>query len=156
MFGTSWGPSSPPAVCELWGWVCEGSPSVKAAGAPAPRLLDRLREALRLRHYSRRTEKAYVGWVRRFVLFHDKRHPQETGRAEDSAFLSLLATRGRVSASTQNQALSALQRATRGAVRDARISKPASCHHDRDRDGRVCIAGLTGEGWRGQVDEARS
>ena len=81
----------------------EGSPFVRAVGAPAPRLLDRLREAIRVRHYSRRTEKAYVGWVRRFVLFHDKRHPQEMGRVEVSAFLSHLATQARVSASTQNR-----------------------------------------------------
>ena len=106
MFGIPWGPSSPPAACGLGGWVREGSPFISGVGAPAPRLLDRLREAMR--HYSRRTEKAYVAWVRRFVLFHDKRHPQEMGQAEVSAFLSHLATQGRVSASTQNQALSAL------------------------------------------------
>ena len=74
----------------------------------APRLLDRVRDAIRLRHYSRRTEKAYVGWVRRFVLFHGKRHPAEMAGAEVTAFLSHLATEGRVSASTQSQALSAL------------------------------------------------
>ena len=74
----------------------------------APRLLDRMRDAIRLRHYSRRTEKAYVGWARRFVLFHGKRHPAEMGAAEVTAFLSHLATHSRVSASTQNQALSAL------------------------------------------------
>ena len=76
--------------------------------APTPRLLDRVRDAIRARHYSRRTEKAYVGWVRRFVLFHGKRHPSEMGQAEVSAFLSHLAVQGGVSASTQNQALSAL------------------------------------------------
>ena len=108
MFGVSCGSSLPPAAGGLGGWVREGSPFVRAVGAPAPRLLDRLREAIRVRHYSRRTEKAYVGWVRRFVLFHDKRHPQEMGRVEVSAFLSHLATQARVSASTQNQALSAL------------------------------------------------
>jgi len=80
-----------------------------AGGSPAePRLLDRVRQALRLRHYSRRTERAYVGWIRRFVLHHGKRHPREMGRPEVSAFRSHLATHGRVSASTQNQALSAL------------------------------------------------
>jgi integron integrase len=81
---------------------------VRAGDAAGPRLLDRLREAIRMRHYSRRTEKAYVGWVRRFVLFHGKRHPREMARAEVTAFLSHLAIQGRVSASTQNQALSAL------------------------------------------------
>ena len=55
--------------------------------SPPPRLLDRVRHALRLRHYSRRTEKAYVGWIRRFILFHGKRHPAEMGAAGVSAFL---------------------------------------------------------------------
>lgn len=74
----------------------------------APRLLDRVRHATRLRHLSRHTEKAYVGWIRRYVLFHGKRHPADLGPAEITAFLSHLATRRRVAASTQNQALSAL------------------------------------------------
>lgn len=75
---------------------------------PRPRLLDRVRDAIRTRHYSRRTEKAYVHWIRRFIFFHDKRHPAEMGPAEVSAFLSSLAVRDKVAASTQNQALSAL------------------------------------------------
>lgn len=75
---------------------------------PKQRLLDRVRHALRLRHYSRRTEKAYVHWIRRYVLFHDKRHPGEMGADEVTRFLSSLATESKVSASTQNQALSAL------------------------------------------------
>ena len=74
----------------------------------APRLLDRVREAVRARHYSRRTEKAYVAWVRRYVLFHRKRHPSEMGAAEITQYLSSLAVAGKVAASTQNQALSAL------------------------------------------------
>lgn len=74
----------------------------------APRLLDRVRHAARLRHLSRRTEDAYVAWIRRFILFHGKRHPQEMGALEVVAFLSHLAVHGHVSASTQNQALSAL------------------------------------------------
>jgi len=73
-----------------------------------PRLLDRVREAARLRHFSPRTEDAYVAWTRRFVLFHGKRHPVEMGAPEVVAFLSSLAVRGVVSASTQNQALAAL------------------------------------------------
>jgi site-specific recombinase XerD len=77
-------------------------------GPPKPRLLDRVREAVRARHYSRRTEKAYVGWTRRFVLFHGKRHPAEMGAPEVIRFLTSLAVDGRVAASTQNQALSAL------------------------------------------------
>jgi integron integrase len=76
--------------------------------AAAPRLLDSVRSAARLRHLSRRTEKAYVGWIRRFVLFHDKRHPAEMGPGEITRFLSVLATERNVSASTQNQALAAL------------------------------------------------
>lgn len=73
-----------------------------------PRLLDRVRAAARLRHYSRRTEVAYVAWVRRYILFHGKRHPAEMGAAEVTGFLSSLAVAGRVAASTQNQALSAI------------------------------------------------
>ena len=75
---------------------------------PPPRLLDRVREALRARHYSRRTEKAYVHWIRRYIFFHGKRHPAEMGAPEVTAFLTSLAVAGRVAASTQNQALSAL------------------------------------------------
>lgn len=72
------------------------------------RLLDQVRDAVRVRHYSDRTEQAYVGWIRRFVLFHGTRHPAEMGAAEVGAFLSALATQRGVSASTQNQALAAL------------------------------------------------
>jgi integron integrase len=77
-------------------------------GSNPPRLLERVRLALRARHYSRRTEPAYVHWVRRFILIHGKRHPGEMGETEVNGFLTHLAVRGRVSASTQNQALSAL------------------------------------------------
>jgi integron integrase len=73
-----------------------------------PKLLDRVRTAIRTRHYSLRTEEAYVGWIRRYIFFHNKRHPSEMGEKEINAFLSHLAVRGRVSASTQNQALCAL------------------------------------------------
>ena len=72
------------------------------------RLRDRLREAIRSRHYSRKTEKAYWYWIRYFVLFHGKRHPAQMGAAEVSAFLGWLATERDVAAATQNQALSAL------------------------------------------------
>ena len=82
--------------------------NVSTAVVARPRLLDRVRLAVRVRHYSRRTEDAYVTWVRRYVLFHGKRHPSELGPGRVAAFLSSLATTGRVSASTQNQALSAL------------------------------------------------
>lgn len=77
-------------------------------GAQRPRLLDRVRATLRARHYSRRTEESYVAWIRRYIVFHDKRHPAEMGAPEVTAFLTSLAVDGQVSASTQNQALSAL------------------------------------------------
>jgi integron integrase len=73
-----------------------------------PRLLDQLREAIRIRHYSLRTEEAYVDWTRRFVLFHGKRHPLVMGAPEVELFLSHLAQDRHVSASTQNQAKAAL------------------------------------------------
>jgi integron integrase len=73
-----------------------------------PKLLDQVREAIRMRHYSVRTEEAYVGWIKRFILFHGKRHPLEMGEDEIRQFLSALAVHGQVSASTQNQALCAL------------------------------------------------
>lgn len=73
-----------------------------------PRLLDQVRERCRVKHYSIRTEKAYVDWIRRFILFHGKRHPSEMGAAEVEAFLSHLAVNGNVAASTQNQALAAI------------------------------------------------
>ena len=73
-----------------------------------PRLLDRVRDAIRTRHYSYRTEQAYVYWVKDFVRFHGLRHPVQMGEVEVAQFLSHLATRRRVAASTQNQALSAL------------------------------------------------
>ena len=77
-------------------------------GAAAPRLLQRLREAIRVRHYSIRTEDAYADWARRFILFHGKRHPQDLGADEVAAFLTYLAVQRNVAASTQNQAKSAL------------------------------------------------
>ncbi|HET7437632.1 MAG TPA: integron integrase [Thermoanaerobaculia bacterium] len=73
-----------------------------------PRLIPRIHAALRVRHYSRRTEEAYVGWIKRFIFFHNKRHPASMGPDEVNAFLTSLAVDGHVSASTQNQALCAL------------------------------------------------
>jgi integrase-like protein len=73
-----------------------------------PKLLDRYRAALRVRHYSVRTEESYVAWVRRFILHHGKKHPAAMGSDEVNAFLSSLAIDGHVSASTQNQALAAI------------------------------------------------
>jgi len=79
-----------------------------AAGGRPPRLLDRVRAEIELRHYSRRTEEAYVGWIRRFILFHGKRHPEMMGEPEIVTFLSSLARDGKVSSGTQSQALSAI------------------------------------------------
>ena len=72
------------------------------------KLLDQVREIIRLKHYSIRTEESYVGWIRKFILFHRKRHPAEMKEGEVVAFLSHLANYGKVTASTQNQAFSAL------------------------------------------------
>jgi integron integrase len=90
--------SSPPLVLR------ESTPPAPKA----PRLLDRVRAAVRARHYSQRTEQAYVAWIRRYILFHGKRHPSEMGARELTEYLSALAVEGNVAASTQNQALSAL------------------------------------------------
>jgi integron integrase len=73
-----------------------------------PKLLDQVRNKIRVKHYSIRTETQYLQWIKRFILFHGKRHPKDMGAAEVEAFLSHLAVEGNVSASTQNQALSAL------------------------------------------------
>jgi len=73
-----------------------------------PKLMQRVRDELRARHYSRRTEEAYSGWIKRFIFFHNKRHPSSMGAEEVNAFLTHLATDGKVSAGTQTQALCAL------------------------------------------------
>jgi integron integrase len=84
--------------------ISQGSP----ASSPKPKLLDQVRLAICARHYSLRTGEAYVAWIKRFIFFHRKRHPAEMGEPEINAFLTHLALKERVSASTQNQALSAL------------------------------------------------
>ena len=76
--------------------------------AAKPRLLDQVREKIRLKHYSIRTEQAYVDWIKRFILFHDKRHPENMGKEDVEKFLTHLAVERHVTASTQNQALSAI------------------------------------------------
>ena len=81
--------------------------------SPAPpdkpkKLLDEVRSFMRARHYSLRTEEAYTDWIRRYILFHDKKHPRQLGETEITAFLTHLATERDVAGSTQNQALSAL------------------------------------------------
>jgi integron integrase len=89
---------------DAWWVLREPAPD----GPPKPKLLDRVRQTLRARHYSRRTEKAYVFWIKRYIFFHGKRHPLDMGAPEVTAFLTALAVRGRVAASTQNQALCAV------------------------------------------------
>ena len=73
-----------------------------------PRLLDQVRNRLRTKHYGIRTEEAYANWIKCYILFHGKRHPREMGEKEIVDFLTHLAVRGEVAASTQNQALCAL------------------------------------------------
>src|ERR1700737_1088459 len=83
--------------------------SVPAAPASGkPKLLEQVRQLLRLRHYSLRTEEAYLAWIKRFILFHGKRHPRDLAEDDSAAFLGSLAIESKVAASTQNQALSAL------------------------------------------------
>ncbi|MDA3896875.1 MAG: phage integrase N-terminal SAM-like domain-containing protein [Desulfobacteraceae bacterium] len=73
-----------------------------------PRLLDQVRDAIRLKHYSIRTEETYIGWIKRFIFFHNKRHPKDMGENEIKAFLTDLAVNKNVAASTQNQVFNAL------------------------------------------------
>lgn len=81
---------------------------MNTSSASSPKLLDQVRGKIRIKHYSIRTEQAYVDWIKRFILHHGKKHPQEMGAPEVEAFLTHLAVEGRVAASTQNQAKSAL------------------------------------------------
>src|SRR5712691_7371004 len=110
MLSVNSNPSSSYVALSEGGW--SGSAAAVHESRPTdpakPRLLDRVRAALRIRHYSRRTEKAYVAWILRYILFHGKRHPVEMGAPELTRFLSSLAVDRKVAASTQNQALSAL------------------------------------------------
>ncbi len=85
-----------------------GESGLSSVSGVKPKLLDQLKESLRARHYSPRTEKTYHNWVKRFIYFHKVRHPAEMGESEINAFLTHLAVTDNVSASTQNQALSAL------------------------------------------------
>lgn len=84
------------------------SPRSSSCQSSGPKLLDRVRDRIRLKHYSLRTEQAYLDWIKRFILHHGKRHPGDMGAPEVEAFLTHLAVAGRVAASTQNQAKSAL------------------------------------------------
>jgi hypothetical protein len=94
-----------------------------------PKLLDQVREAARLRHLSLRTEQAYVGWIRRYVPFHDKRQPREMGAEEIRGFPSDLAVHRRVSASTQRQAFSASVPCSLKETPRHRIGVGAFAHH---------------------------
>jgi len=84
------------------------SPRRPTRSSSPPKLLDRVRERLRRKHYSYRTEQAYLSWIKRYILFHDKRHPNEMDIPEIEAFLTHLAVHEHVAASTQNQALQAI------------------------------------------------
>ncbi len=75
---------------------------------PPPRLLDQVRNVIRCKHYSTRTEKTYIDWIKRFIRFHDRRHPKDLDEKHIAAFLTYLAVRRNVASSTQNQALCAL------------------------------------------------
>ncbi len=98
----------PPQRIGPEGATCAQQEAHRTLERPKPRLLDRVRLALRARHLSPRTEIAYVGWIRRFIVFHGKRHPDTMGESEVGTFLSHLAVERGVSASTQNQALAAV------------------------------------------------
>ncbi len=82
--------------------------AINAPTTQKPKLLEQVRQAIRARHYSPRTEESYVHWIKRFIFFHNKRHPAEMGEKEIAQFLSSLASESHVSASTQNQALNAI------------------------------------------------
>ena len=87
-------------------------------GIPPVRLLDKIRQFIRLKGYSIRTEKSYISWIKRFILFHDKRHPQDMGKPEIEAFLSPLVINRNVA-----------QKAIRKAVKLCAIIKPVGCHN---------------------------
>lgn len=82
--------------------------SANSSSVSSPKLLDQVRDKIRLKHYSIRTEQAYTDWIKRYIRFHDKRHPKDMGAAEVEQFLTHLAVQGNVAAATQNQAKSAL------------------------------------------------
>jgi Phage integrase, N-terminal SAM-like domain len=84
--------------------------SLRSQQSPVPRkpkLLDQVRETIRRKHYSTRTEATYIDWIKRYIFFHQKRHPAEMGAPEIEQFLNFLAVQKQVASSTQNQALSA-------------------------------------------------
>jgi integron integrase len=124
--------------------------------APKKKLLDQLREALRSRHYSRRTEQTYCHWVKRYIFFHNVRHPGEMAELEMNQFLTHLAVKEHVSASTQNQALSALLFLYRYVIgrevgdlgQVIRARKPTRLPLVMTRDEvKAVMANLTGDKW---------
>ena len=121
-----------------------------ATEKPEPRLLDRLREAIRVRHYSIRTEGSYVHWVRRFIFFHKLRHPLELGPDGVAAFLTHLAVDRNVSAATQNQAKSALLFLYRVVLN---VALPWLDEIVAARDGRRLPVVLTSSEVRGLLNE---
>lgn len=147
-------PMSPPGLRTFVRPSLDPHPHPPANGKP--RLLDRVREAIRARHYSPRTEDAYVAWIKRFIFFHNKRHPAEMAEPEINAFLTHLAVKEKVSASTQNQALSALLFLYRhiigrevgdlGEVVRARKPKRIPAVMTRDET-KAVLAHLTGDKW---------
>src|SRR5678816_2668662 len=84
------------------------APTARASSSVKPKLLDQVRQAIRTRHYSPKTEESYVHWIKRFIFFHNRRHPVEMSEKEIAQFLSSLASELHVSAATQNQALNAI------------------------------------------------
>lgn len=124
--------------------------------AAKPKLLDQMREALRSRHYSRRTEQTYCQWVKHYIHFHHVRHPAEMAEPEINAFLTHLAVKEKVAASTQNQALSALLFLYRhvlgrevgdlGGVIRARKSKRLPVVMTRE-EVKALLANLSGDKW---------
>src|SRR5437016_11561525 len=84
------------------------APTADTTSSQKPKLLDQVHQAIRTRHYSPKTEESYVHWIKRFICFHNKRHPAEMGEKEIAQYLSSLTSELHVSASTQNQALNAI------------------------------------------------
>jgi len=100
---------------------------------PPKKLLDQVRDALRMKHYSYRTEQTYIDWIKRYILFHKKRHPKDMGTPEIQAFLAYLAQDRHVAASTQNQALSALLFLYRNILQQEMVHIPNLVHAGRPK-----------------------
>ncbi len=114
------------------------------------KLLDQVRDLIRTRHYSIRTEDAYVSWIKRYILFHNKRHPRDMGAPEIEIFLTHLATQRNVAASTQNQAFNALLFLYRevlgielGQIESIRAKKPTRLPTVLTRDECMKIIGVS-------------